>query len=322
MMKSHTRLGIITLGILAIIIILARLLNTTHNSVLISPNLKIDLSQTFSFDFKSKGLSEIIQRYISQQNGKLAVYIENLQTGEKYSYKELEIFPAASLYKLILLAAVLKEVEAKELSLDDTLVNTKTHLINVLGEEDFGYEDMPENITFTINEALQRVGRISDNFAAIMLTEKLRALRVGRGGGNEQSSSSNKLLIRMAQDLGMNNTNFDRDPIETTVWDIGRYFKLLYKGEVVSIGVSDKIIELLSLSNINDRVPAKLPEGIKVVHKTGELPRIRHDGGIVYLEESPYVIVLFSKDLQYEDEGVETLANISRDVYKYFSAQK
>lgn len=313
-MNPRTKIGILTLGVLIFTVLLLRFLNISKQGSLISPNFKIDFSQTFKFDFKSKGLSEIIQKNLFGQKGSFAIFIEDLESGEKYTYHESEIFPAASLYKLILVTAVLKEVEVGQLKLEDTITGRKSHLIQVLGEEDFGYEGVPEYITYSIEEALQRIGRISDNFAAIMLAEKLRELRAGRVDGD-------KLLIKMTGDLDMPNTNFDNDPVTTTASDIATYFRKLYQGEVVSKGVSEKIIELLLLSKLNDRIPVFLPGEIKVVHKTGELSRVRHDGGIVYLEDNPYVIVMLSKDVEFEDETVETLANISKDVYDYFKGK-
>lgn len=310
-------------------------------------------SSNFSFTFQSSGLSQVIQDQLKDSEGEYAVYIEHLQTEEKYGFNEHTIFPAASLYKVFLIAAVLKEIELSaishqssdnnviptkagiqltenssstaRLSLDTKISASKDHLTGVLGEVDYGYEDAPETITYTVEEALQRVGRISDNFAAIMLAEKI-------GWDKVQD---------MVDSLGSTSTRI-QSPISTTAADIGNLFKKLYRKEVVSAAVSEKVLELLALNQLNNRLPAKLPEDVKIVHKTGELSRVRHDGGIVYLspsnstpEESlpvgappsgvfnrAYVIVLFSKNLQYEDDGVETLATISKDVYEYFKGKE
>jgi beta-lactamase class A len=99
------------------------------------------------------------------------------------------------------------------------------------------------------------------------------------------------------------------------------YFKALYKGEIVSKTAADDILSILELSQLNNRIPDQLPEGTKVIHKTGELSKIRHDAGIVYLEGHPYIIILLSKDLLFEDDGIETLSNISKAVFDYFSGR-
>ncbi len=266
-------------------------------------------TKTYSFQFRSPGLSSVVQKDLQGKQGDFAVYIEDLTSGEKYDYNGAKVFPAASLYKLVLMAAVLKEVEGGRIKLDDTLSSNKAHLTQVLGGEDFGYEDAPDPISYSVDEALSRVGRISDNFAAIMLTEKLRQL------------PDDGLLYKMAKDLGMDQTDFSADPINTTALDVGHYFGLLYQGKVVSPSISEKIVGYLGLSKINDRIPAGVPDNVRVVHKTGELAHVRHDAGIVYLEGRPYILVMLSQNIPYEDDGIDNLVQISKDVYNYF-AQK
>lgn len=318
---NRTKLGLITLILLAGTVTVSRLIN--------SDNFDFSVEQNRN----DPELEKIMSAEIRGAEGSFAVYIEELPSSpsatlknpKKYALNELEVFPAASLYKLVLLAAVFKELEngppVGGLKLEDVISSTKSHLEEVFGGVDFGYEEAPEKIEYSVDEALARVGRISDNFAAIMLTEKLRAIRLSQG-------SSNKLLVEMAKELGMVNTDFDSDPINTTASDIAIFFRKLYLGQIISPQASEQILKYLSLSQLNNRIPAGVAEGVKVVHKTGELARARHDAGIVYLNseksqesrvKSNYLIVLLSKNLKYEDDGVEVLANISKEVYKYFN---
>lgn len=271
--------------------------------------LGLNFTSSFSFAFQSSKLSKIIQTNLAGQIGKYAIYIEDLSDGESYGFNQFEQFPSASLYKLYLMAAVMEEIEKsspsvqndKSLTLDTVLTSTKTHLTEVYGEIDYGYEDAPETISYTVEEALTRIGRISDNFASLMLAEKI-------GWGELQV---------MADQLNAQNTTI-KTPFQTSASDIGLFFKKLHQKSIVSVQSSEKITEFLSLNQLNSRIPAGLPEDIKVIHKTGELARVRHDAGIVYLSKGAYVVVLMSKDLPDEDEGVELLAQISKDVYEYF----
>ncbi|QQG43088.1 MAG: serine hydrolase [Candidatus Daviesbacteria bacterium] len=264
---------------------------------------------TFIFNFKDKSLSTIFNS-TPKTKGTYSFYVESLLSGEKYGYQENTPMPAASLYKLYLLAAVFKETEDGRLKTEDKLSAPKDYLIKRFGSVDFGYENAPGTISYSVEEALVRVGRISDNFAAIMLTDKVGVDKIAQ----------------MAAALGAKNTRFDQDSITTSAFDIAEYFKALYRREIISPEVSDKIIKLLQTSVIKDRIPAQLPGNVRVIHKTGELARIRHDAGLVYLnssevDEGAYVIVMMSKDLQREDEGVETLAQLSKRFYDYFSSR-
>lgn len=309
MTNSKTKLGLLALAFMLLTLLSAKFFKgPLQNSYLGSFNL----ASTFTFDFKSSNLAKIVQGNLAGKKGDYSIYIEDLSDppagGEIYRFNANTSFPAASLYKLFLMAAVLKAVDSGQLTYASEVTEKKENLINRFGGVDFGYEDAPEEITYTLQEALERIGRISDNFAAIMLAEKV-------GWDKVQTQ---------ADQIGALTTDM-KNPITTSAFDIALFFKKLHRKEIVSSQVSDKIVEFLLLNQLNNRIPAKLPEEIKVVHKTGELSRVRHDGGIVYLTNGTnksnrsYVIVLMSKDLQYEDQVVETFAQISKEVYEYFS---
>lgn len=305
---NKTKLGLLVLALILLIVLSSKFIHGPFNN----------LTSSFSFKLKSSNLQKIVQKNLAGKTGEYAVYIEDLTDGEIYTLRPSDVFPAASLYKVYLLAVVLKEVDSGHFTLERTLQGSKSHLIEVLGDREFGIQDLPAELELTVDEALTRVGRISDNFASVMLAEAV---------GWEKIQS-------MADSLGAKNTRVyppEGGFIETTVQDLGLFFKKLQRKEIVSLAVSEAIIKYLALNQINDRL-GKIGEvgGVKVIHKTGELPKVRHDAGMVCLNFTPsevfcsgrtYVIVLMSKDLEFEDEGVETLAQISKDVYEYFKGK-
>lgn len=320
-MSSRTKLGIWTLIIIVALVVLVK-----FSGVSASKTYRFDFAKGITLEATDNNLRGIVERNLKGVPGNFAVLVENMAGEEQYNFAANEPYPAASLYKLVLLGAVFKEVEDGRIKMEDKVSASKAHLTDVLGSVDFGYEDSSGEIEYTVEEALTRVGRISDNFAAIMLTEKVR-------GGLRNHDP----LAQMALDLGMESTNLNPpgdELITTTASDVALFFKKLYKGQVVSKTASEHIIGLLALSKINDRIPAGLPGNVRVIHKTGELSRARHDAGIVYLEEDggeasisavpkkAYVLVILSKDLKYEDDGVEVLAQISKEVWEYFSQKR
>jgi beta-lactamase class A len=267
-----------------------------------------NFTDDWSFNIPENSFQTDLKNYLKDKEGDYAVYIESLSSPKPQIIKinSSDPYPAASLYKLFLLAAVEKSIEERELKEDQTITSSIAHLSEIVGEE-FGYEDYTgDQLSYTVSEALTRVATISDNYAAIMLVDKIGWDKVRA----------------QAKAIGASDTSI-KDPITTTAYDIGLFFKKLYQKQVVSEQASNKIIDLLSLSRLNNRIPALLPEdNLKIVHKTGELAQVRNDAGIVFLEGNPYVIVLLSKDLKYEDDGVETLAEISKMSYEYMAGDK
>lgn len=306
------KLALLALGLLILVLIIARVAQPLFKQKGLT--LSIDFSKKWSFNFHPVGgegvknsseLEKIVQSELEGKVGEFAILIDSLdgKEAQRHSLNEDNIFPSASLYKLFLLSAAFRAIEEGRLKEDQTITASLPHLEETLGSVDFGYEEIEgDKISYKVSEILDRITRISDNYASIMLADKL--------GWDS--------LEEEARRVGARNTSF-KSPISTTASDIALYLRSLYAGEIVSQNSSQKIIDLLSKAQINNRIPAQLPKEVKVAHKTGELSRVRHDAGIVFLEGKPYLIVLMSKDLKFENDGVEILANISGDVYEYFA---
>lgn len=325
-MKSSTKLALFVLGVLTILVLISKVLNLKPKSFQISA---IDFSSKWSFNFtqpkkpNDPGLTKLINRNLENIDGEFAFIIKSLNSKEEnnFYYHESEPFPAGSLYKLFLLAATFEEIEKGDLGLEQEISASKGHLIEVLGSEEFGYEELEgDEISYKVSVILKRIAEISDNYASVMLAEKI--------GWDKVRNQVDK--------IGASSTTI-KHPITSTASDVALFFEKLYERQVVSEDASNKIINLLSQSRLNDRIPVYLPKDVKVAHKTGELSRVRHDAGIVFLtgeddrkrdasesaneENKAYLIVLMSKDLKFEDDGVEVLAKISKDVYEYFTNQ-
>ncbi len=236
-------------------------------------------SNVSSFNYNDTGLEKVVTEDLRDQPGEYAVYVKRLDTDTGFAFNKDHKFETASLYKLIVLATVFQFEKDGKLGLED-----------------------PLSSTYSVQEGMNRITTFSDNDSALMLTDMLRA-------GQEKDP-----LAEMAKSLGMESTDFSKELPETTAGDIGLFFEKLYHGEVVSKAASDRILDMLSKAESRDRIPAGVPDGVKIAHKTGELSSLRHDAGIVFLEGKPYVIVLMSQDGE-----VELLSKISKDVYNYWA---
>jgi beta-lactamase class A len=259
---------------------------------------------------QNEELLKLIEEKLPNDNGEYAIVVKEVGGSEHQAFiNHQTVYPSGSLYKLYVMAAALEKVEKGEWTMNTTVTGNASHLEEVLGSIDFGYESKRgKTISYTLEETLGRISRISDNYASIMLAEKLDW----------------EYVRDYAKRIGANNTVI-KSPISTTAEDTLHFFDLLYQKKIVSEKQSDLLIDLLSKAQLNQRIPAKLPKSkLKIAHKTGELPGVRHDAGIVFLEKTetnkgPYIIVLMSKDLKKEDSGIATLADVSKVVYDYFN---
>lgn len=265
-------------------------------------------------------LSEIVSKNLDGKVGEYAFVVEDLEGKINYSFNEDKSFPSASVFKLFVLGAVMDEIKKGSLSPEDVIVASKSRLDSILGSNMYTYNTNSKTVSYTVDEAMRQIASVSDNYAAIMLAEQITWDKIQQ----------------FAQNLGTKNTKISTsgdDPITTTAADISLFLRKLHKGEIVDKSSSERLIDLLTTAQLNDRIPAKLPNVcntadpqpqntcLKIAHKTGEIPGTRNDAGIVFLKDNPYMIVMLSNNLSSEQEGVETLSNISKEVYDYFTKQ-
>jgi beta-lactamase class A len=71
------------------------------------------------------------------------------------------------------------------------------------------------------------------------------------------------------------------------------------------------MVEVLAGQKFNDGIPAGLPAGTKVAHKTGTITKIHHDAAIVY-GARPCVLVILTRGIEKEKDSDVLIAQITR----------
>jgi beta-lactamase class A len=146
----------------------------------------------------------------------------------------------------------------------------------------------------------------SGNLAANLLIERLGVASIKATLARLGASGMEVLRgveDQKAFDRGMNNTT-DAAALATLFGKLGR-------GEVVSKAASAEMIAILKRQQHNTGIPAGLPGGTAVAHKTGTITRIHHDAGIVY-GPRPYVLVVLTRGIADEKVSSALIADISR----------
>jgi beta-lactamase class A len=113
-----------------------------------------------------------------------------------------------------------------------------------------------------------------------------------------------------AYEAGRNNT--------TTARDLVALLTALERGEAASPASTDSMRGILLRQEFNDRIPAGLPPGTRVAHKTGEIAAVAHDAAIVYPPgRAPYVLVVLTRGITDPKASASLAADVSRLVYEY-----
>lgn len=129
--------------------------------------------------------------------------------------------------------------------------------------------------------------------------------------------------------LGANRTNvrrgvqdikaFDAGMINTTTArDLATILAAIETGRAANAAATTEMRDHLLADEFNERIPAGLPPGTKVAHKTGDITAVAHDAGIVYPPgRKPYVLVVMTRGIQKPSESAQLIADISRIVYAH-----
>jgi beta-lactamase class A len=226
-------------------------------------------------------------------------------------------FHAASTMKVPVMIEAFRQAEAGGIALDAPVPVTNTFKSIVDGspyalsatEDSDGQVYKAIGKTMTLRELVTASITVSSNLATNILIETLGAENV-RGTvaalGGEGMVVLRGVEDQKAFDKGLSNT--------TTARALMVLLERIAMGEAVSRAASRGMADILRMQQFNDAIPAGVPEGVPVGHKTGSITRINHDAAIVYAER-PYVLVILTRGIEDGENSSALMAGISRAIY-------
>lgn len=230
-----------------------------------------------------------------------------------YQHNAWAPFVSASLYKLILLAEILRTVEAGDLSLDDEILIESWYFVEANGEDAF-YLQNQIGTTAPLQELIYATGAWSSNVAALALLalttiERLNAFcgEIGMTGTHfwayeteipefYPGDNGTEGCEEIARAISFVQTFATGSYVNlTTPGDMSWYMRLLRDDALVSEITSWRLKDILSSRAIPDRIPALLPPDAIVMHKTGNLTGVLHDVGIVSNGQASSIVVTMAQ---------------------------
>ncbi|UPK75138.1 class A beta-lactamase-related serine hydrolase [Nocardioidaceae bacterium SCSIO 66511] len=236
-------------------------------------------------DVNADQLRADVEAVIARASGEIAVAID-LRGGDSGQVRlgSNARFPAASIVKLAVLLTVLTHVDRGRLALDEVVSLDRSADVGGFGV----LVDVPSVHSLRLRELLALMIGFSDNTASnacidlVGLDEIAVALD---SAGLRDTTVQRRLMDLDAEEAGLRN--------EVTAADAARLVWLLVRGTAVSPRLRDVAWQLLLGQRVNDRLPRKLHPDVVIGHKTGELPGVRHDVGVLqYADRSAAVAVL------------------------------
>lgn len=237
-------------------------------------------------------LSEWAAKELKVLPGEWAVNIKIVDEDFAWGINDRTQFVAASIIKLPVVAAFYRQVELGKLKLTDSYILKEIDKISGAGSLQYRQEGAKLTLAELASLALSQ----SDNTAYGVLKKLV--------GDNV----INKLIV----DEGMLETNLEENLISAA--DATSFFLKLYKGELLNEEFTKKMINDLTNTAFEDRIPAGVPEGIKVAHKVGTEIGVFSDSGIVFTPKRTIILTILSQET---DVAVakEKFPGLVNDVY-------
>jgi beta-lactamase class A len=226
-------------------------------------------------------------------------------------------FHAASTMKVPVMIELFRQARSGKLSLDEQLpVRNEFHSIvdgspYKLSEGDDSDTEVYAAVgrSLTLRHLCELMITVSSNFAANLLIERVGVENVRRtvtALGADGMQVVRGVEDQKAFDKGMNNT--------TTARGLAVLLDHIAHGAAVDAAADSEMLAILKRQKFNDAIPAGLPEGTVVAHKTGSITRIHHDAAIVFAAR-PYVLVLLVRGIEDQKKSAALMAELSRAVY-------
>jgi beta-lactamase class A len=285
--------------------------------------------------------------------GVLGVGLMNLESGEVWTFNGDRRFPMQSVFKAILGAVVLGEVDAGRLSLDESVI---------LAENDISppfspiAEAWPARSTYTIRELLVAAVGASDNTAADVLMRRVGGpgaltawlaqhhiddVRVDRYERELQPEIAGLESFRIAwkgeafarqlaavpvpQRAAMLRA-YLKDPRDTaTPRGMLAFLRQLQGGELLSPASTKLLLRIMTQTSTGpDRIKAGLPKGATLAHKTGTArtdlgvnPAVNDVGIITLPDGRAYALAVFLSGATLDEAGREAvIADVARAVVR------
>lgn len=231
-------------------------------------------------------------------------YLNNLRTGETAHRNGHVVVPSASTRKIAIMMAALKAVHESKLALEQPVTIEAKYQKNDSG----CFQFLLPGFTLPLRDVLVMMIIVSDNTCTGTVVDML---------GLDPINA-------LCQSIGMRGTTHRYgippsgmagytpapETNATTPADVGLLLERILQGSqdpaiAAQLGSTPALcqlgLDILSWQRLRNRLPARLPHGTKVAHKTGTTARNHNDAGIIYQGNQPlFILTAYSDEVPLE----------------------
>ncbi|MDQ6826082.1 MAG: class A beta-lactamase-related serine hydrolase, partial [Candidatus Eremiobacteraeota bacterium] len=237
--------------------------------------------------------------------GHVAMEVKDLATGVTSSVNPSASMPAASTIKIPVMVEVFRQLALGKFDLNTTVTLES-------GDKDWGSGKLsgaPVGRKYPVSQLLTEMISVSDNTATNMLIRL-----VGRTNINGEMINLGLEHTKLSDYIRSRGDSIRR-ALRTSPADMVQLLTAMADERLIDAWSSREMIIILRGQRHNGLLPAPLPAGIPIAHKTGTLHDTLNDVGIVYADTEPYVIAVMTTNLRSLTSGRAFIRSVSRVSY-------
>ncbi|MFA5361677.1 MAG: serine hydrolase [Candidatus Omnitrophota bacterium] len=259
-------------------------------------------------------LGQSVRKTVSGYNGSMGLVLKDLSTGWTIEINKDMPFPSASLVKIPVMAAVFLAGESGKVDMNGVVTLQNRYKTGGSGS----LKNMPAGKRFTVGDLVAIMITESDNTAANILIDLLGFEYLNpafRYLGLENTDIKRKMMDFSGRKKGVENF--------TTAADQAQLLENIYRKKLLNGRISDRCLDILKQQKMHDRIPARLPRGIEIAHKTGLEQGVCHDAGIVFTPQGDFLIcALIKHNDKISRPAKRMISRIALDAYNYTTGER
>jgi beta-lactamase class A len=247
-------------------------------------------------------------------HGVVGYTVSNLETGERLSRRGDEPFPTASLIKVPIAVALMEQVAAGQISLDDRITVLRIEKVPGAGILQF----LHDGAEITIRDAAWLMLTLSDNTATNLLLSRVEMRRVWDAmekRGLPRTKVHSKVFLRLASVAPDSSVKYGLGV--STPNEMASLFTLLANGKAVSPAADSVVMDMLD-HNDDGQLLQRFVDGVRAPHKTGATDAVRTECAVFYLESRVVTCVFTRENVDQrwliDSEPQRTMAELGRAI--------
>jgi len=251
-----------------------------------------------------------LEELAEQLDGIAGVGIKDLSTGQEFYINPDTVFPQASAIKIAVLLKLYAEAQAGRINLNERYTVPAANFTRGSGVlRELG----DSSVTLSWRDLAVLMIIVSDNTATNVLIDRLTM-----DGVNDLLARLGFTHLRLNRKMGEYIGEAAMRDSTATPREWVNLLERLQRGELLDPEHTRDLLDILKKPK-QSRLRAAIPASVPVANKTGSLPGVRCDTGIVYLEGRPYILTISTTYLKNDEDGGDFIEEVSRLAYEYFA---